>query len=271
MTNRSRSSYGHAPARRGGAITMWPLVLALALPASVALAQKRHARSPAPAPAAATPAPAQAAEDTAEPGSNPTPAANDATGPSAKPEAAPAPAAPAADSRPAPAAESGTQPDPEVASLQQELAQVMDDLVQARARVALLGKSLFKTRVRVQLDNRAADQIAVRVALFLDGAPIWSGDGSGVRDEKQISVRRRGRAGAARARHRDRAARARDDAYRYTLRNNYHFNVLRERRTDLKLVLDDDSDIAEDFKDDDEGKYDVRTRLEVRAVGLNEE
>jgi hypothetical protein len=148
----------------------------------------------------------------------------------------------------------------------------MDDLVQARARVALLGKSLFKTRVRVRLDNRAGDTVAaVRVALFLDGAPIWSGDGAAVRDPKQIlfdgvaapgphvlglEIEQRARG---------------DDAYRYTLRDNYHFNVLRERRTDLTLILDDDSDIAEDFKDDDEGEYDVRTKLEVRAAALNEE
>jgi hypothetical protein len=167
---------------------------------------------------------------------------------------------------PPPAADKG-----ELAGLQQDLAQVMDDLVQARARVALLGKSLFKTRVRVKLDNRAApEQVAAHVALWLDGAPIWNGDGGTLRDPEHslfegfaapgphtltVEVEQRARA---------------DEAYRYTLHESYRFTVVQQKRTDLRLVLDDDSDMAEDFPDDHEGKYDVRTRLQVRAVGLNE-
>jgi hypothetical protein len=245
-------------------------LIVLAISVSAAQAQKKHVagRKPGSAAPAAAPAPAaneaDSAADVAQNATQPEPAA-----PSAKPEPAEPAAAPAADAAPPP---DTTQPDPEVASLQQELAQVMDDLVQARARVALLGKSLFKTRVRVRLDNRAADsQTAVRIALFLDGAPIWTGDGAALRDPKQnlfdgvaapgphvlgLEIEQRARG---------------DDAYRYTLRDNYHFNVLRERRTDLTLILDDDSDIAEDFKDDDEGEYDVRTKLEVHAAALNEE
>jgi hypothetical protein len=57
-----------------------------------------------------------------------------------------------------------------------------------------------------------------------------------------------------------------DDAYGYTLRESYRFTVLQKHRTDLKLVLEDDSDMAEDFADDKEGEYDVTTRLEVEAV-----
>jgi hypothetical protein len=252
--------------------THWLLVLALLSSASTAAAQKRHPagrKSGSAAPASAPAAPADEADSASEPVASPSQPAEPAA-PSAKPEPAPASAA-AAPQTEAPPSDT-SQPDPEVASLQQELAQVMDDLVQARARVALLGKSLFKTRVRVQLDNRAApDQIAVRIALFLDGAPIWSGDGAAVRDPKQVLFDGMAAPGPhVLGLEIEQRARG-DDAYRYTLRDNYHFNVMRERRTDLTLVLDDDSDIAEDFKDDDEGKYDVRTKLEVRAAALNEE
>jgi hypothetical protein len=148
----------------------------------------------------------------------------------------------------------------------------MDDLVQARARVAVLGKSLFKTRVRIRIDNRAApDQVAARAALFLDGAPIWSGDGSQLRDPERVLFE----GSAAPGPHvlsLEIEQRARDeDSYRYTLRESYRFVALRERRSDLRLVLDDDSDMAEDFKDDEEGSYEVQTRLEVRAAALDDE
>jgi hypothetical protein len=157
-------------------------------------------------------------------------------------------------------------------ALQQDLAQVMDDLVQARARVAVLGKSLFKTRVRVKIDNRAApDQIAVRVALWLDGAPIWTGDGAAVRSAERALFDGFAAPGPHSLTAEVEQHSREDEAYRYTLRESYRFMVLREKRTDLVLVLDDDSDMADDFKDDQEGEYDVRTRLKVRAVGLNEE
>jgi hypothetical protein len=160
----------------------------------------------------------------------------------------------------------------EVAALQQELAQLMDDLVQARARVAVLGKALFHTKVRVRVDvSDAEDQVIGKVGLWLDGAAIFSGDGAALGDPErplfegfaapgphvlEVEIEQRARA---------------DEAYRYTLRESYRFEVVGERRTDLRLRLADDSDIAKDFHDDRSGEYDVHTRLQVRAVPLNED
>jgi cell wall-associated NlpC family hydrolase len=162
--------------------------------------------------------------------------------------------------------------DAELAGLQQDLAQVMDDLVQARARVAVLGKSLFKTRVRVKLDNRAApEQVAARATLWLDGAPIWNGDGPSMRGPERALFDGFAAPGAHTLTVEVEQRARKDEAYRYTLRESYRFMVVREKRTDVVLVLDDDSDMAEEFPDDQEGEYDVRTRLKVHAVGLNEE
>jgi hypothetical protein len=160
----------------------------------------------------------------------------------------------------------------ELAALQQDLAQVMDDLVQARARVAVLGKALFKTRVRVKLDNRAApEQVAARATLWLDGAPIWNGDGASLRGPDLALFDGFAAPGAHTLTVEVEQRARKDEAYRYTLRHSYRFMVVREKRTDLVLVLDDDSDMADEFPDDQEGEYDVRTRLKVHAVGLNEE
>ena len=148
----------------------------------------------------------------------------------------------------------------------------MDSLVQARARAAVLGKALWKTTVAIEIDNRAGeDQVAVKVSLWLDGAPVWSGDGSALSDPERrlysgfiapgqhvltYEVEQRARA---------------DEKYRYTQRASHRFSALKQRRTELRLVLDDDSDIAEDFADDEEGEYDVRARLQVRAISPDDE
>jgi hypothetical protein len=240
---------------------------ALAISASVdAQARKRRngdkpaSRDTAAEPAA-TPAPAEP-----EPAPAPPPAA-DASPLSVTPAAEPAPA-PAADPAPAPNAadEAATQ---DAQAVREELSTVMDSLVSARARAALLGKSLFKTRVRVQLVNDAADdQVLGKVALSLDGNPIYRGDGSALNPEGAklfegyaapgphvltVEIEQRARE---------------DDAYRYRQTSSLRFVVPRGTLTDLKLILDDDSDIAEDFADDDEGEYDVRLRLEVTARPL---
>jgi hypothetical protein len=254
------STRGRIAARVAGAL----LAIALGAGALGASAQRRKTPPPPPALPPVSAEPVAPAVDTEQP-------SDTAAGADPAEDAAPA-AAPAASAQPTPATEDEAEPTEDLAALQAELAQVMDDLVQARARVALLGKSLWKTRVRVRVDNRAApDQIAARAALYLDGAPIWSGDGAQLRDPERVLFD----GFAAPGPHvltLEIAQRSRDDeAFRYDLRESYRFQAPRERRTDLRLVIDDDSDMAEDFPDDEEGSYEVQTRLEARAVALDDE
>ncbi len=59
-----------------------------------------------------------------------------------------------------------------------------------------------------------------------------------------------------------------NESYRYTQTDRYRFLVTESKLTEITLVLDDDSDIAEDFEDDGEGEYDVRTRLRIATREL---
>ncbi|MGD8860378.1 MAG: hypothetical protein PVI30_10220 [Myxococcales bacterium] len=166
-------------------------------------------------------------------------------------------------------------PDPrqaEVEALEKELAAVMDALVQARARVSMLGKALFETRVRVMVRDLAIpDQTATRLVIALDGAPVYRGDGTSLPADPAHPVYEGFVAPGEHALTLELEHRGRDDErFRYTLRDTYHFEALREHRTDLLLVIDDDSDMAEDFEDDREGEYEVDSRLEVRAVPSGE-
>ncbi len=146
---------------------------------------------------------------------------------------------------------------------QQDLAEVMDQLVTARSRIAAIGRQLFHTQIVVRVHDRTEDQVLTRIALTLDGAPIFSSRGSELGDRERqafsgfaapgphvlgIELERRVRG---------------DDAYGYALRESYRFEALRERVTEVTLVLDGDADIAEDFADEGEGEYDVRTRVRV--------
>ena len=243
----------------------------LALAGSVDAQARSKKRSAQRAPAAE---PAPPPEPASEP--EPTPTDPAPTGAEASPLAI-TPAPEAAATTPAPAAESpAPAPDSseeaakqDAQAVREELSGVMDALVSARARAALLGKSLFKTRVRVQLINEAADdQQLGKVALALDGNPIFRGEG-GTLDPEGAKLFEGYAAPGPHVLTVEIEQHAReDDAYRYSQTSSLRFVVPRGTLTDLTLVLDDDSDIAEDFKDDDEGEYDVRLRLEVTARPL---
>jgi len=251
---------------------MFALVFASALALHAHADAQARKKRPVRSEEAAPPAPASV---------EPAPSGSATTPPAAAPatDAAPLAITPSASEPQPPAAAPAAEPAKEKAedeaaaqeaqAVREELSTVMDSLVSARARAALLGKSLFKTRVRVQLVNDAADdQLLGKVALSLDGNPIYRGEGSGLDPEGAklfegyaapgphvltVEIEQRARE---------------DDAYRYSQTSSLRFVVPRGTLTDLKLVLDDDSDIAEDFADDDEGEYDVRLRLEVTARPL---
>jgi hypothetical protein len=59
-----------------------------------------------------------------------------------------------------------------------------------------------------------------------------------------------------------------DDAYRYTLRESYRFQVVRERLSEVTVTLEDGSDMARTFPSAGEGHYEVRTRMRVATRAL---
>lgn len=161
-------------------------------------------------------------------------------------------------------------PMPDLAPVRDEYTSVMDDLVQARARVATLGRTLFQTKVRVRLVNQATALYSLAsAAIYLDGAPVYRGTGADLHEqatqvfdgfaapgphELVIEVEQRSRDG---------------DAYRYTLRDTFRFQVTREHLSEVTLTLADGSGIAREFPANGEGQYDTRIIMRVATRALN--
>jgi hypothetical protein len=245
---------------------MWVAGAVLALLVADGVDAQRGGRKGRRAPKAEPP-PAQVEDDDAAPEANPyedPPSTEEAQG-----EAV----APPPDDAPAPAAEATDAFDalfdgPDLGPLREQLAAVMDELVQMRTRMAVLGRQLFQTRVRVRVHNRAGKrQSLARVSVSLDGAPVFQQDGDIGKDARRVfegfsapgphllTVEVEQRARAA-------------EGFGYTLRDTYRFEVVRGKTTDVLVVLDDKSAMAEDFPDGEEGEYDVRTRVRVATRDL---
>ena len=263
---------------------VWVAVCAQLAVCPLALAKPRAAKPSNHAANGVTPARESQAESSPRSGSEPAaPAAPEPTAPPAAalsgadavPAAAPdkgsaspeLPPKAAASSRPAAATASAVAESEQLASLQSDVNQLIDDMVQARARAALLGKTLFKTRLRLNVQNLAApDPVLVRVVLTLDGAPVFRGDGSALRGDDSRQVFEGFVAPGPHVLTVELEQRSqRDGSYGYTLHDSYRFQALREHESDLTLVVDDDSNLAQDFADDAKGEYDVRVKLRVRT------
>lgn len=148
---------------------------------------------------------------------------------------------------------------------------LMDRMVRARTRLSALGQALHQTRVRVTLDHRVKGFRVERVRLFLDGSPVYEGDGRGLARKEDVELF----AGfAAPGMHEVRLEVDQvsndDGRYGYTLQQRFRFRAVEDQRTTLRVRMDDDSDIAEDFEDDQDGEYDVRTRIRVWAEPLED-
>lgn len=186
---------------------------------------------------------------------------------------------PTTESTPAPAKPEESEPEvtddddifgdlPDFSPIRAELAKVMDELVQARSRIAVVGRELFRTKVEVRINDRTgSSQTLTNLALRLDGAPVFRKREGKITEDKVVF-----NGFATPGFHTltlDVTLRARDDGdYQQTRRESIRFKATKEKLTDITITLDDDSDIAEDFKDDGEGEYDIRTRVRVATRNL---
>lgn len=170
---------------------------------------------------------------------------------------------------PPPVADPGPLP-PDLGPLRADWSTLMDDMVSARQRVATLGEELFHTRMSITVQDRAGDDVNLtRFALELDGTPIFHVDGSIEGGDAGTSVWDGALAPGPHELTLELTQEAREgEEYRYSQRDTFRFIVVRDRRTEITIVLEDDSDIARSFGSGGEGRYEVRTRVRVATRAL---
>jgi hypothetical protein len=185
------------------------------------------------------------------------------TGPN--PPEAEEPAAPVSQAEASPAKDA-----PDTSELSRELQEVMDELVKARTRASVLAKALFRTRIEVNVLRRADDQQIVHLRLTLDGFPVHDSDGSTIaRDEARLFAGH-----IAPGTHEiglEITEQAKENAtYRYTRSERFRFETRKNQSTRVDLLLRDDSDMAEELPEGDDGTYEVSTKLRVTPLKVRD-
>ena len=159
---------------------------------------------------------------------------------------------------------------PDVTPIRTDFVALMDDLVQARMRVSALGAELFRTRISVQLQDRTSGNVAMaRMVVHLDGAPVHQSEGAVEGASAGTNIFSGALAPGPHVLTIEVEQRAReDDAYRYSLRESFRFQVVRERLSEVTLILEDGSDMARSFPAGGEGSFNVTTRMRVATRAL---
>ena len=185
-------------------------------------------------------------------------------------EAQPAAAESSASQQPESAASTPPENTEKLRAVEDELATVMDELVRARARASVLAQALFRTGLTVELIRRGNDARLERVVLALDGVPIHDSDGSAVgRDPAKLFE-----GFVAPGMHElgfELHERENENGdFGYVRHERYRIEVKPKRRTRVELIVDHESDMAEEASEGDDGAYEVATELRVLYGKANE-
>jgi hypothetical protein len=215
-------------------------------------AKPAETSKPAPAPAAAEPAPAPAATSTAgdDLGAPPPKPAGDAGA------VRPSPLTPAPNEFPAGA--------PKPAPVAYE--RLMADIAALRSRVAAVTTTLFSSKLRVLVGVEGDDARVASFRVTLDEGVIYAAADRFGGDEPQVVYEHAVAPGHHMLGVEIERYDARNRSYRTYQSSKFAVVVPESQKLETSFRIEDDSDMADEFPDDQDGEYDLRVRLRAQVV-----
>jgi hypothetical protein len=253
-------------------------VIALSLSA-FAQTKGRGLKRPPPAPPTKTTAPATSATPEATKDKEATAPAKEA--PST--EAAPAADAASGDDLGAPppsvAAEQkpGTQPSPLTPAPGEfptdapkpppvEYDKLLADIAALRSRVAAVTTTLFSSKLRVVVELDGDDARVASFKVTLDDGIVYAGSDRWSSGEPQVVYEHAVASGHHVVGVEIERYDARGREYRTFQASKFAIVVPESKRLETSFTIEDDSDMAEDFPDDQDGEYDLAVRLRATVI-----
>jgi hypothetical protein len=240
----------------------------VALPASAQLRRPQKPSKPpvtdaAPKPSEAPkPEPAAASPTEPVPGSATTPGVADDLG--APP---PKPAGDASAVRPSPLTPGPTEfptgaPKPAPVAYER----LMADIAALRSRVAAVTTTLFSSKLRVLVGVEGDDARVASFRVTLDEGVIYAAADRFGGDEPQVVYEHAVAPGHHMLGVEIERYDARNRSYRTYQSSKFAVVVPESRKLETSFRIEDDSDMADEFPDDQDGEYDLRVRLRAQVV-----
>jgi len=151
-------------------------------------------------------------------------------------------------------------PGPEV------LDRLMSDIAALRSRVAALTTSLFSSKLRVAVTTEGDDaRIQTFIVTLDDGVVFQSAPGFVAEDGKVVfehAVAPGSHVVGVEIERQD----ARGAKYRTWQTSRFTLQVPEKKTVEASFEVEDDSDMAEDFPDDQDGEYELSVNLRARVI-----
>ncbi|MGE0327059.1 MAG: hypothetical protein AB7K71_22485 [Polyangiaceae bacterium] len=144
--------------------------------------------------------------------------------------------------------------------------QLLGDIASLRSRVSALTTTLYASKIRVLVETDGDDARIETFVVTLDGGVVYRAQKSfSAEDEKVIYEH-----GVAPGHHvlgvEIERSDARGKAYKTYQSSRFSIVVPEKKKLETHFIIEDDSDMAEDFPDDEDGEYDLRVRLRARVI-----
>lgn len=143
---------------------------------------------------------------------------------------------------------------------------LLGDIAALRSRVAALTTTLFKSKLRVVVETRDSDARIEALSVTLDDGVVFAAPARFSAADEQVVYEH----AVAPGTHVIGLDVARYDPrkreYRSWQSSKFSIEVPDSRLVEAHFVLEDDSDMAVDFPDDQDGEYELRVRLRARVT-----
>jgi hypothetical protein len=134
-----------------------------------------------------------------------------------------------------------------------------------RARIAALGAAMFSSKLRVELRSQSDTARLATLRVSLDGGVVYSAPARMLFDRPEIVYEHAVAAGphviAVEVERQD----LRDPAFSSWQTSRFVVVVPEKRLLWTRLELEDESNLGEDFKEDEAGSYELGVRLQVEV------
>ncbi len=147
-----------------------------------------------------------------------------------------------------------------------DLDRLLADIAALRSRVAALTTTLFKSKLRVVVEARGDDARIETLGITLDDGVVFAAPPRFSADDQRVVYEHAVAPGQHIVGIDIERYDARNRQYRTWQTSRFAIVVPESQLVEAHFVLSDDSDMAKDFPDDQDGEYELRVRLRARVT-----
>jgi hypothetical protein len=140
------------------------------------------------------------------------------------------------------------------------------DIATLRARVAALTTSLFSSKLRIYVHTEGSDARVQGFVVTLDDGTVFRADPGFIADDEKVVYEHAVAPGSHVVGIEVERQDARGAAFKTFQSSRFSIQVPERKVLEAIVDVTDDSDMASDFPDDQDGKYDLEIRLRAKVV-----